>query len=95
MTYKVLSGTLSLYLFLNVASSAVCILPCMQRCCPRDNVFFSRRLEDKNQTFGFGLGLETESLRTLKTFASVITYQSVLHFLVQLMCLRELFVLIE
>jgi len=36
-----------------------------------DKVLVSRRLEDKNQSLGYSLGLETKSLRTLKTFASM------------------------
>jgi len=31
-------------------------------------------------SFGFGFSLETKSFRNLKTFASVITDQSILHF---------------
>jgi len=45
----------------------------------QDKVLISRCLGDK-KNHSLGLGLETKSLRTYKTFALVITDQSVLHF---------------
>jgi len=49
---------------------------------PEDKVLVSRRLKDKNQSLGLSLalGLETKSLRSLKTFAPIINDQSILNF---------------
>jgi len=62
-----------------------------------DKVLVSRHLDDKI-SLDLSLGVETKSLRTLMTFASMITGQSTLFCIssrLQLTCSFKMFVLIE